>query len=295
MISSPIVAVVTPFDAAGGLDFVALGDYLDLLGAAGVQTILVNGTTGEFANMTAHERRVVLEYCRANWSRQIVAHVGGTAIGEVVELARHAQEYANVVAVLAPYYFAEPSEAGVGEFFRQVLRASQVPVMLYNFPRHTQTVIDPRLVARLAGEFPVLHGLKDSGGDLAVTRAYKTLRPELRIFVGDDRVGARLAELGIDGVVTGAGGPVAELAVGIATAVRRGDRDRAEDLQRHFDRYTDARKAMPLADIAYAKAALGARLPGFPPFVRPPLVTSTPEQRARIGEFMREEMESALG
>jgi 4-hydroxy-tetrahydrodipicolinate synthase len=61
LITSPIVAVVTPFDAQGAVDRDALQDYLALLSAAGVKTILVNGTTGEFFSMTLHERRSVLE------------------------------------------------------------------------------------------------------------------------------------------------------------------------------------------------------------------------------------------
>jgi 4-hydroxy-tetrahydrodipicolinate synthase len=62
MIASLIVAVVTPFDASGAVDKGALQDYLALLSAAGVKAIFVNGTTGEFFNMTLHEHGAVLNF-----------------------------------------------------------------------------------------------------------------------------------------------------------------------------------------------------------------------------------------
>lgn len=63
------MAVVTPFRASGAVDFGALSDYLGLLAAAGVDTILVNGTTGEFASLTSGERRAVIEQCPAHVDR----------------------------------------------------------------------------------------------------------------------------------------------------------------------------------------------------------------------------------
>ncbi|WP_157117670.1 hypothetical protein [Nocardia vaccinii] len=82
--------------------------------------------------------------------------------------------------------------------------------------------------------------------------------------------------------MTGAGGPVAELPVAIATAVSSGDRHSAQRWQALFDRYTDHRKASGLSDIAFAKAAAVARLPGFPTHVRPPLVAATRHQHSDI-------------
>ena len=55
------------------------------------KTILVNGTTGEFFNMTVQERRGVLEFCRKYWSGQVITHVGAAAIGDAIDLADHAR------------------------------------------------------------------------------------------------------------------------------------------------------------------------------------------------------------
>ena len=245
------MATLTPFGGDGAVDYGAVGDYLDLLGSAGVGTVLVNGTTGEFASMTVRERRQMLEFCRDRWDGVLIAHVGAAAARDVIDLIEHGNEFADALAVIAPYYFADPSEAGVERFYTETLRYSRKPVLLYSFPRHTQVRISPDLVERLAARFSVLCGVKDSGKDFAVSREYKTRCPRLEVFLGDDRVGARVDELGVDGVVTGAGGPVAELPLAIAAARRRGDDDAMHGWQKVFDLYTDRRKSAPVSDIAF--------------------------------------------
>lgn len=291
----PIVAALTPFGVDGGVDYGALGDYLDLLAAAGVPSVLVGGTTGEFASLTVRERKQVLKFCRGRWSRQLIAQVGSAAVGDAVELVVHANDVADGVAVIAPYFFAGPSEAGVEAFYARVLGFARKPVLLYNFPRHTQVGLAPDLVERLAVRFPLVCGVKDSGKDFAVSREYKTRHPDLTVLLGDDRVGARLGELGVDGVVTGAGGPMAELPVAIAAATRARDSAGARRWQAVFDRYTVRRRATPVSDIAFAKSALAARLPEFPTHVRPPLTAAPPELTADIAAFLRNEIITEFG
>lgn len=286
--------MVTPFQASGAVDSGALSDYLKLLSAAGVDTILVNGTTGEFASLTSGERRAVIEQCRRMWTGTLIAHVGATAAAEVIEAARHAEEYADMLAVISPFFFAAAPEAGIEQFFGQVLAGSVKPWLLYNFPRHTGNSLSASMVARVAEKFPQLLGVKDSGKNLALARQYKARCPRLSVYVGDDRVPARLNELGLDGVVTGAGGPVAELPVAITAAADRGELDCARSWQRLFDDYSDTRKAMALSDIGFAKAAVGARLPGFPPHVRAPLVAADEAQLHGIRRYMHAEAIPAI-
>lgn len=218
MITSPIAAIVTPFDARGAMDKGALQAYLALLSAAGVKTILVNGTTGEFFSMTSHERAAVLEFCRGHWPGQVIAHIGSAAIGDAIDLLDHAQSHTDYVVAIPPYFFASPPEEGVYAFFRQLLVRSDLPLLLYNFPRHAQTDITPSIVSQLAAEFRLLRGVKDSGKDRRITRQFKAARADIEVYIGDDRAGALLSEIGVDGLVTGGGGPVVELPLRIGDA-----------------------------------------------------------------------------
>ncbi|MFC8529857.1 dihydrodipicolinate synthase family protein [Nocardia sp. NPDC057227] len=287
-VPSPVVAALTPFQRSGTVDPAALRDQLHLLTAAGVRALLVNGTTGEFAACTDAERRTVLELCRAAWPGTLIAHIGGGPIGDVLARAEHAHDHADLLAVITPFFHADPPRTGVEEYLRRVLAGLRLPTLLYSFPRHTRTPLAPESLAQLAAEFPeVVAGIKDSGKDRAVSAEYKSRCPQLAVLLGDDGVGARIRELGLDGVVSGAGGPVAELPVAIAAAVAVGDGAEADRLQRVFDRYGACRRALPLIDIAVAKAALAERLPGFARAVRPPLTAADAEQTRTIGAVVR--------
>lgn len=294
MITSPIVAVVTPFDADGEVNKHALQGYLELLSTVGVETILVNGTTGEFFSMTMHERQAVLRFCREHWPGRVIAHIGSAAIGDALALMAHAHSHADYVAAITPYFFAFPPEEGVRAYFRQLLARSDLPVLLYNFPRHAQVDIAPSIFSQLAVEFPRLYGLKDSGKDRSITRQFKSARSDLQVFIGDDRAVASCSDIGVDGIVTGAGGPVVEFPLRIVEAVQCNDHLRARRLQVEFDLWSDLRHASSVTEIAFVKAALGARIPDFPPFVRPPLVTATEAQCDAIRGFLRREMIPAL-
>ncbi|MEV0341508.1 dihydrodipicolinate synthase family protein [Nocardia sp. NPDC050713] len=285
---NPILATVTPFARDGAIDTGALGEYLGFLHSSGVPAILVNGTTGEFASLTVAERKSVLEHAREHWSGHLIAHIGATAYGDALELLDHAKHHADAVAAIAPYFFADPPEAGVREFFGALLTRTELPMLLYNFPRHTQTPISPALLAALAAEYPMLAGIKDSGGDLEVTRAYAATGST--VLVGSDGAAARIRELGVHGIVSGGGNPVPELPVRIAAAVRDGDVDSAARWQAVFDECRALRHDSGLSDIAFVKAALAERIPGFPSAVRSPLLTAGDAAIAEIRAYLRDQI-----
>ncbi|WP_194290017.1 dihydrodipicolinate synthase family protein [Nocardia macrotermitis] len=110
-----------------------------------------------------------------------------------------------IVALLTPFRDGGAIDhAALGDYPDMVSAAGVETVLLYSFPRHTQTAVSPEAVARLAAKFPLVCGVKDSGKDLTISRGYKQRTPRLQVFLGDDRSGVRVRELGVDGVVTGA-------------------------------------------------------------------------------------------
>ncbi|MGV9832937.1 dihydrodipicolinate synthase family protein [Nocardia niigatensis] len=282
---NPIIATVTPFTGDRRVDIGALRAYLGFLNDVGVRAILVNGTTGEFAGLTVAERKSVLEHARAHWPGHLIAHIGATAAGDALELLHHAHDHADAVATIAPYFFADPPEAGLRDYFGQLLALTKLPMLLYNFPRHTQTPITPELFRHLADQHPMLAGIKDSGSDRAVTRAYTAT--SLPVFVGDDGAAARIADLGVQGIVSGGGNPVPELPVRIAAALRVGDTENAQRWQSVFDECRSLRRESGLSDIAFVKAALGERIPGFPTTVLPPLTASDEPRIDEIRTYLR--------
>jgi dihydrodipicolinate synthase/N-acetylneuraminate lyase len=287
----PIVATVTPFDA-NGIDVGAVGEYVKWLWHQGVRTILVNGTTGEFFATSAAERLEMLVHCRRSFPGTVVAQVGCTSATDTVAALEQVTPHADCLAVIAPYYYADPPEDGLSEYFAEILSHAEIPVLLYNFPRHTQAPISPNILARLSAKFPQLVGIKDSGRDRNVTRGY--VETGLRVFVGNDAMAARVDEFGVHGIVTGGGNPLAEVAVGIADALSEHDAARAARLQGLFDRWSTARRSWSLSEIAIVKAGLGERIAGFPTLTRVPLLGATVAEAHAIREFLRRDILSKM-
>lgn len=282
MLEGPVFAIVTPFDARGDVDYPALDDYLDFLSRCGVPSIVVNGTTGEFPSLTLPERQAILERCRRKFRGTIVNHISSCSYRECLELLTRTADFADAVLLLPAYYYAGVDEAGGLAFLSAVLERCILPAYLYNFPEHTQFRITPGMVANLTGRFECLAGVKDSGGDLAVATAYKQIAPRLKVFVGSDRWALDVLERGLDGSVTGCANPVPEFLVGLAAQFAARDLEAARRTQAAFDRWTSFREQVPVNQLALTKAAMGARIPGFPAYVRPPFVTVDEETTRHI-------------
>lgn len=287
-IQGPVFAMVTPFDAGGDVDFGALDDYLRFLSEHGVRNIAVNGTTGEFASLTLPERMLMVERCRKAFNGTIVNHISSCSSRDCRMLLDHSRDRADAVLLLPPFYYANVEEAGCLAFMREVLAQNTMPAFLYNFPEHTQFRISPEMLRLLSAEFESLVGIKDSGGDLRVSRAYKQAAPRLQVFVGSDRWALEVLKMGLDGSVTGCGNPVPEFPAALHARFVSGDVEAAARAQQAFDRWTDFREALPINHLSVTKAGLAARIPNFPPYVRPPFVTADPASIERVREALKE-------
>jgi len=93
----PIVALLTPFDASGKIEWQAFKAYLSSLYSWGVRTVIANGTTGEFPSMTISERRQVVEFVRENFAGTIINNVSGTCVGDVRKLIAGMKDSADCI------------------------------------------------------------------------------------------------------------------------------------------------------------------------------------------------------
>ena len=157
-------AMVTPFDKRGELDLTATEAVVERFIEAGVSGISPLGSTGEASHLTADERkRFAEEVVRIVAGRvPLVIGVGATGTRETVELARHAQEAgADAVLVVSPFYW-KVGEEGLFKHFATVAESVDIPVVVYNLPMLTGIDLSPSLIARLAGEYQNVVGLKDT-------------------------------------------------------------------------------------------------------------------------------------
>lgn len=234
-----VVALATPFregENAERIDFGAWQKLVDTAVAAGVDGILVNGSTGEFYALDAEERQVSLRFClqAAHGRVPVYCNVGSITTRETVRLALQAQsEGADVLAVVTPYYI-RPSATELTAHYVEVCRAVRLPVLAYNFPQHGGAEIAPPTVTEIAARCENFAGIKDSSGRLEQAIAYRDAVPAARdfaVFIGPERLLLPALTHGCAGVVSGCANIAPTLFTKLYRAFEEGRLDEAARLQ----------------------------------------------------------------
>lgn len=280
-LQGPIIALLTPFDADGEIEWRAFKTYLSALYSWGVRTVIVNGTTGEFPSLSLQERQQVAQFVKANFSGTIINNVSATSVSDVRALIAGAQAYADYLLILPPFYYAAVQDSGLFRFFAGALAKASLPVMLYNFPQHTGNNLGVDLVVKLLGEELGIRGIKDSSGDLGNAIAYRSAFPELEVFLGNDEKAFEVLETGLSGSVTGAANPLPEFLIAMQNDFGLG-REKAKSLQSCLDIWNAHREKSAYLEIPLVKAAMGARIDDFPVHVRSPFTSVPPEEIDRV-------------
>jgi len=172
-----LAPVVTPFRYDLEIDTSAFIEHCKWIVDAGAG-LAVFGTNSEAASLSFAERIALLDTLidAGLPAAKMMPGTGTASLKETVELTRHAVNAgAAGVLMLPPYYFKNPSENGLFDYFSRVIDSvsdSRLKVYLYHIPQFTQIPITLALIERLVKRYPgVVRGAKDSSGDWANTEA----------------------------------------------------------------------------------------------------------------------------
>jgi 4-hydroxy-tetrahydrodipicolinate synthase len=271
-------ALITPFTTDGELDEPLLMRLLAFQEGAGVQGVVVAGSTGEGPSLSAPEKVGLYELAsRTRGQLRIVAGILSCSLTETLYLARQAARAGcDALMVAPPFYYHAPLE-GLIAFYRALLEATELPAILYNIPQLSRIPLPLALVEALLSH-PNLLGIKDSSGDPESLHAYLHFAPRLKIWVGEEKLLLENLRGGGAGSISGLANLVPERLVATFRAFHEG-RD-ADGLQQFIDKIANAVDAFPAP--ANFKAALTLR--GLPfSHVRPPMCDlSESEQQALI-------------
>jgi len=199
-----IVALVTPMQEDGSVDYVALRRLIDWHVAEGTDCIGVVGTTGESPTVSVEEHCEIIRVSvqHAAGRVPIMAGTGGNSTAEAIELSRFANKVgADCTLSVVPYY-NKPSQEGIYQHFRAIAEAVDVPMVLYNVPGRTVADMQPETTLRLA-QVPGIVGIKEATGD--IERAcwlIKQAPKGFAIYSGDDSTAIALMLLGGHGNVS---------------------------------------------------------------------------------------------
>ncbi len=199
------VALVTPFQIDGAIDFPALEKLIDHVIKNGVNYLVALGTTAETPTLTSKEKKEVLAYIieKCNERVPVVCGIGGNNTAEVLELLKE-YDLSKVSGILsvAPYY-NKPSQEGIYQHFKAIATATDKPIILYNVPGRTVTNILPATALRLASEFRNIVAIKEASGIFSQCMDLVNGRPEhFAVLSGDDDLVVPQIAIGFEGVIS---------------------------------------------------------------------------------------------
>ncbi|WP_348673716.1 4-hydroxy-tetrahydrodipicolinate synthase [uncultured Abyssibacter sp.] len=219
------VALVTPMDADGAVDYSALDALVDWHIEAGTQGLVAVGTTGESATLTVDEHvAVIRRVIEVTAGRvPVIAGTGANSTAEAIALTQEAEAAgADGALVVTPYYNKPPQE-GLYRHYIAIAEASTIPIILYNVPGRTGCDLAPATVERLAAH-PRIVALKEAVGDpQRVAELRQRLSTPFVLLSGDDGTSADAMLAGFDGVISVTANVVPQLMRRLCDAARSGD------------------------------------------------------------------------
>ncbi len=274
-------ALITPFTQEGALDEALLARLLAFQESAGTLGVVVAGSTGEGPSLSVPEKAHLYELAVClKGQLQVIAGILVCSLEEALYLVRQAHRTnCDAVMVAPPFYYRAPLE-GVIRYFRTLLQASPLPVILYNIPQLTRIALPPELVEALLNE-PNLVGIKDSSGAPESLRAYLQFAPRLKVWVGEEKLLSACLQGGGAGTISGLANVFAPHLVRVYRAFCAG-KD-LSGVQQLVDEVADAIDAFPApANFKYALTHYG--FPLSP--VRLPLMELDETQKQAIDTLM---------
>jgi len=204
MFNGSIVALVTPFDEAGGIDYPALQNLVDFHLGHGTSGLVIAGTTGESVSLAPGEFSGMLDRVVEQVAGRIpvIAGTGSASTVRAIEQTRLAAAHgANAVLVVTPYY-NRPVQRGLEAHYRAVADASDVPVILYNVPGRTGVDLLPETVQALA-DHDQIAGIKEAvAGSRRIDELRERCGEDFCILSGDDHSCLEAMKHGARGVVS---------------------------------------------------------------------------------------------
>ena len=278
-------AIVTPMTKTG-IDYDALGRFLEFQIESGINAIVVMGTTGENATIEPEDQKEVIRYTVQKVAGRIpvIAGTGTNNTEHVLNNTRNACEVgADAVLVVTPYY-NKATQNGLITHFTAVADASTVPVIVYNVPGRTGCNLLPKTLAKIA-EHPRIAAVKEATGNMAqMVEIMALCGDKIDVYSGEDALTVPMMAMGAAGTISVLSNVVPREAVDMTDACKAGDYKTAAQWQCKLLGLTNAlfSEVNPIP----AKAAVSAM--GFgEENLRLPLTPMEEENRAKLYAEMR--------
>ena len=199
------VALVTPFDENGNVNFDKIKELVDFQIENGTDAIVACGTTGEASTMNDEEHLAAIKAIIDATDKRVpvIAGTGGNDTAHSIYLSQEAEKLgADALLIITPYY-NKANKSGLRKHFVSIANSVKLPIILYNVPSRTKVDIPPALVADLARNVDNIVALKEACGDLAqVAEVCRLVPDDFAVYSGNDDSILPLLSLGGSGVIS---------------------------------------------------------------------------------------------
>ena len=240
-----LTAMVTPFGPDGSVNLEAARQLVEWWLEHGSDGLVVTGSTGEAATMTADEKKAlwacVVEQVKGRVP--VIAGTGSNNTAASIEATRAADACGvDGFLVVGPYY-NKPTQEGYYQHFKAIASCTDKPLILYNVPGRTAANISPATVARVAKDCPNVVAIKEAAGNVAqVAELYRLLPEDFSIYSGDDGLILPFMSVGATGLISVLSNINGEILQELMRAYEEGQVREAAQLNK---------KMVPLADAMF--------------------------------------------
>ena len=228
-------AMVTPF-CDGKVNYSMLEKLLQRQCDAGIEAIVLSGTTGESPTLSDHEKVSMFQFAKAcvGSSCKIIAGTGSNSTAHAVELSISAQQAGvDALLIVTPYY-NKATASGLYSHFEAIAYAVDIPIMTYNVPSRTTVDIPIDIYHRLT-QLPNVVGTKEASSDITkITKIRAKCGNDFAIWSGNDDMTVPAIALGAKGVVSVLSNVLPNETQALCRAALNGDFSTASTLQMKF-------------------------------------------------------------
>ena len=206
VLQGSLVALVTPLNEDGSVDYDSLKKLIDWHIDEGTNGIVSVGTTGESATLNVKEHLDVIDFTIKHVGKRIpvIAGTGANATNEAIELSQEAKlKGADYVLLVTPYY-NKPNQNGLIKHYEEIANKVDIPQILYNVPSRTACDLKPSSVEILSKHQNII-GIKEAVDDFRRIRELidiTQISDNFSVFSGDDPTFLESMNLGAHGVIS---------------------------------------------------------------------------------------------
>ena len=281
------VAIVTPFNNDGSVNFEVLGQLIENQIANDTDAIVIFGTTGEASTLTDDEQIETIKFTvdKVNKRVPVIAGAGSNDTRHGIELCKRCEQVgADGLLIVTPYY-NKTTQKGLVKYYTDMAGATDLPVIMYSVAGRTGLNIAPSTVEQLA-KIENIVAIKEASGNISqVAEIAHRTQGNLDIYSGNDDQIVPLLSLGGKGVISVLSNVAPKYTHDMVMSYLNGDNEKATKMQLNCLGVVKALfcEVNPIP-VKAALNMMGYNVGGY----RAPLVEMDEENRLMLERAMKE-------